>query len=119
MRPALGRRVLAKAPQAVIAVIVLVVLVPMLYVVAASLRQRNVLTGGITDFSDFGFDNYTRVLHSNLPRNLLNSFIASGIASVVAVAAATVTAYGFSRFAFRGARALFWAMLLLQLIPAA
>jgi ABC-type glycerol-3-phosphate transport system permease component len=119
MRPALGRRVARRAPHAVLAAIALVVLVPMLYVVAASLRQRNVLTGGLTDFSDYGLGNYTRVLHSNLPRNLLNSLIASGLASTVAVAAATVTAYGFSRFAFRGSRVLFWAMLLLQLIPTA
>ncbi|MEN3360791.1 MAG: hypothetical protein V7637_4773 [Mycobacteriales bacterium] len=119
MRPPLGRRVVDKAPQAVIAVIGLVVLVPMLYVVAASLRQRNVLTGSLTDFSDFGFGNYTRALQADLGRNLLNSLIASGLASAVAVAAATVTAYGFSRFTFRGARVLFWAMLLLQLIPSA
>jgi len=119
VKPGLGRRVIGKTPHAVIAAIGLVVLVPMLWVVAASLRQRNVLTGGFTDFSDFGFGNYSRALHASLARNLLNSLIASGIASVLAVAAATVTAYGFSRFSFRGARPLFWAMLLLQLIPTA
>jgi ABC-type glycerol-3-phosphate transport system permease component len=111
--------VMRKVPQAVIAVLGVVVLLPMLYVVAASLRQRNVLTGGLTDFSDFGLDNYRRALQANLGRNLLNSLIASGLASVVAVAAGTITAYGFSRFRFHGARALFWAMLLLQLIPSA
>lgn len=119
MRRTVGQRMAGRLPHAVIAAIALVVLVPMLYVVAASLRQRNVLTGGLTDFSDYGLDNYTRALQGNLGRNLLNSLIASGLASLTAVAVGTVTAYGFSRFTFRGSKVLFWAMLLLQLIPAA
>jgi ABC-type glycerol-3-phosphate transport system permease component len=109
----------AKAPHAVILALAVVVAVPMLWVVAASLRERNVLTGGLFDFSDFGFANYDRALSSNLPRNFLNSVIASSLASVLAVAVGTVTAYGFSRFRFRGSTALFWSMLLLQLIPSA
>jgi ABC-type glycerol-3-phosphate transport system permease component len=103
----------------VIVVLALVVAIPMLWAVSASLRESQVLTGGLFDFSDLGFGNYARALQSNLPRNFLNSVIACGLASLLSVAAATVTAYGFSRFTFRGAKALFWSMLLLQLIPAA
>jgi ABC-type glycerol-3-phosphate transport system permease component len=119
MRPTLRQRLLGRAPHAVVAALALVVAIPMLWVVAASLRVRNTLTGGFFDPADLGFDNYHRVLQSQLPRNLLNSLVASGVASILAVAVGTVTAYGFSRFTFRGAKALFWAMLLLQLIPSA
>jgi ABC-type glycerol-3-phosphate transport system permease component len=115
MRSTLAR----KGPHAVIAVLALTVAVPMLWVIMASLRQGQVLTGSLFDLSDLGFGNYARVLRSNLPRTFLNSLIACGVATVLSVAAATVTAYGFSRFTFRGARLLFWTMLLLQLIPAA
>ncbi len=118
MRWQAGRAVARKGPHAVIAVLALVVAVPMLWVVMASLRQGQVLTGRIFDFSDLGFGNYTRVLKSGLPRSFLNSLIASGCATIVSVAAGTVTAYGFSRFKFRGSQALLWAMILLQLIPA-
>jgi ABC-type glycerol-3-phosphate transport system permease component len=119
MRSAPARAVAAKAPHAVIAVLALTVAVPMFWVVTASLRQRQVLTGGLFDFSDFGLDNYVRALHSDLPRDFLNSLIAAVVATVLSVVVATVTAYGFSRFRFRGSRALFTAILLLQLIPAA
>jgi ABC-type glycerol-3-phosphate transport system permease component len=114
-----GAALVRKGPHAVIVVLALAVALPMLWVVMASLRQGQVLTGGLLDFTDLGLGNYRQVLKSGLPRNLVNSLIACGAATVLAVAVATVTAYGFSRFRFRGARLLFWAMLLLQLIPAA
>jgi ABC-type glycerol-3-phosphate transport system permease component len=119
MRSEAGRAVARKAPHAVIAALVLTVAVPLLWVFMASLRQGQVLTGRLLDFSDLGFGNYSRVLKSGMPKSIVNSLIACGVATVLSVAAATVTAYGFSRFRFRGAQALFWAMLLLQLIPAA
>lgn len=107
-------------PHAVITLITLIVIVPMLWVVVASFRQGGqVLSGGLFDFTDFGFRNYITVLRSSLPRNFVNSVIACGLASVLSVAVGAVTAYGFSRYRFTGAGAIFWGMLLLQLIPAA
>jgi ABC-type glycerol-3-phosphate transport system permease component len=91
----------------------------MLWVVLASFRQGQVLTGGLFDFSTFGFGNYVHALTSDLPHDVINSVIASTVASVLAVAVGTITAYGFSRLRFRGARALLWVMLLIQLIPGA
>jgi ABC-type glycerol-3-phosphate transport system permease component len=119
VKSAAGRAVARKGPHAVIAVLLVIVGTPMLWVVMASLRQGSVLTGRLLDFSHLGFANYTRAMKSGLPRDVLNSLIACGVATALSVSAATVTAYGFSRFRFRGARLLFWTMLLLQLIPAA
>jgi ABC-type glycerol-3-phosphate transport system permease component len=119
MRWQAGRAVVSKGPHAVITVLALAVAVPMFWAIMASLRQGQVLTGGLFDFSDLGFGNYTRVLKSGLPRSFLNSLIASGAATILSVTAGTVTAYGFSRFKFRGSQALLWAMLLVQLIPTA
>lgn len=116
---AAARTAAGKAPHVGIALLTLVVAVPTGWVVLASFRQERVLTGELFDFSSFGWANYVRALTSDLPRDLFNSFVASTVASVLAVAVGTVTAYGFSRFRFRGARVLLWVMLLIQLIPAA
>lgn len=115
----LSRLVARRTPHLVVTLIVLFVAIPMLWVVMASLRQGQVLTGDFFDFSNLGLAAYERALQSTLPINLMNSFIACGFASILAVLAGTITAYGFSRFRFRGAKVLFWALLLLQLIPAA
>lgn len=112
------RRLLGSIPDIVILLAFLVVAVPFAWVVIASFRTGSVLTGAIFDFSDMGFDNYIRVAQSSLPRNVVNSFIACGLASLLSVAVAAVAAYGFSRFKFRGSNVLFWSILVVQLVPA-
>jgi arabinogalactan oligomer / maltooligosaccharide transport system permease protein len=117
---ALARRKAVRVlPSAAITVIALAVLIPLLWVIVASLRQGRVLTGGLFDFTNFGWGNYVTVLHSSIPRNFLNSVIACSLASILAVAVGAVTGYGFSRFSFPGSKAIFWGLLLIQLIPAA
>ena len=116
----LGRSVVQKVPHAVVTIVALIVIVPMAWVVVASLRQGGqILSGGLFDFTDLGFDNYRRVLESSIPQNFVNSVIACAIASILAISVGAVTAFGFSRYTFRGAKVIFWTMLLLQLIPAA
>lgn len=97
--------------------VVLVVLVPFTWVLLASFRQTNVLTGSTFDVSDLGLRNYTTVLDRGLPGNLVNSAIACLLAAVLSVSVGAVAAYAFSRFTFRGSRALFWLILVVQVIP--
>ncbi|HEX8487936.1 MAG TPA: carbohydrate ABC transporter permease [Propionibacteriaceae bacterium] len=104
--------------QAVLLVILVLVTVPFLWVILASLRERNVLTGSFSDFSSFGFANYQRVLEDGLAANLVNSAVACVVASLLSVSVSVAAAYAFSRFRFRGSQALFWLILVVQVIPA-
>jgi ABC-type glycerol-3-phosphate transport system permease component len=115
---ALRSRFVGLVPNVVLFVIFVLVVVPFAWVVLASFRQVNVLTGSIFDFSHFGFANYLTVLQGTLPQNLLNSTIACAVAAVLSVGVSAVAAYAFSRFTFRGSRALFWMILVVQVIPA-
>ncbi len=99
----------------VLAVIVLVVAVPFAWVVLASFRQSDVLTGGV---SDLGFGNYLTVLSGSLPRDFLNSLVACGVAAALSVGVAAPAAYAFSRFRFPGRDLLFWLLLVVQVVPA-
>lgn len=115
---ALRSRLSAIGPNAVMFVVFLGVIVPFGWVVMASFRQANVLTGSVLDFSHFGFDNYLRVLQGSFATNLANSVMACGIAAALSVGVGTVAAYAFSRFTFRGSNALFWMILVVQVVPA-
>lgn len=105
-------------PNLVLLVIVVVVAVPFGWVILASFRESNVLTGQPLDFSLYGPANYIKVLTGTLPGNLVNSAIACIVASVVSVSVSAVAAYAFSRFTFRGSRVLYWSILVVQVIPA-
>lgn len=104
--------------QLVLLVILVLVVVPFAWVVLASLRESNVLTGSVLDFSSFGFANYEKVLEDGLPANLVNSVIACVVASLLSVSVSAAAAYGFSRFTFVGSSLLFWLILVVQVIPA-
>lgn len=105
-------------PQVVLLVILLAVLVPFVWVILASFREGDVLTGGILDFSTFGFSHYATVLTGGLLGSLVNSAIACVLAAVLSVGVSAVAAYAFSRFRFRGSNALYWLILVVQVIPA-
>jgi ABC-type glycerol-3-phosphate transport system permease component len=105
-------------PQVVLLVVLLMVVVPFAWVVLASFRESDVLTGSFLDFSHFGFSHYSTVLKGGLPRNLMNSAIACVTASFLSVSVSGVAAYAFSRFTFRGSKALLWLILVVQVIPA-
>jgi ABC-type glycerol-3-phosphate transport system permease component len=102
----------------VLLVILVLVVMPFAWVILASLRERNVLTGAFSDFSSFGVANYRRVLSDGLAGDLVNSAIACVVASVLSVSVSVAAAYAFSRFRFRGSQALFWLILVVQVIPA-
>ncbi len=115
---AIRNRLSGLAPNVVLFIILVIVVVPFIWVLMASFRQSNVLTGSFFDFSNLGPANYLKVLSSGLPGNLVNSAIACVVAAVASVFVSAVAAYAFSRFTFRGSSALFWLILVVQVIPA-
>ena len=106
------------APNLIMFIALLAVAVPFAWVVMASFRRGNVLTGGLFDFGNLGLDNYLKVFQSEIPQNFVNSIIACTFASVLSVGVGVVAAYGFSRFSFKGSKVLFWCLLVVQLVPA-
>lgn len=106
------------APNLIMFIALLAVAVPFAWVVMASFRRGNVLTGGLFDFGNLGLDNYLKVFQSEIPQNFVNSIIACTLASVLSVGVGVVAAYGFSRFSFKGSKVLFWCLLVVQLVPA-
>lgn len=105
-------------PNLVVLALVAIVAVPFIWVILASFRESNVLTGSPFNLSLYGPANYIKVLTGTLPANLINSAIACIVASVVSVLVSAIAAYAFSRFTFPGSRALYWSILVVQVIPA-
>lgn len=112
------RNLLSAGPNLVLLVIFAAVAVPFLWVIMASFRQTDVLTGSIFDLSHLGLGNYLTVLKGNLPQDLVNSVIACVVAAVLSVGVSAVAAYAFSRFEFAGSTLLFRLILVVQVIPA-
>lgn len=103
----------------VTALISILTVIPFIWIVVASLRTRSILTGGFS-LSAIKLDNYKYVLfESNLPRSFLNSLITCGFATLLNIALASLAAYAFSRYEFRGKKILFFSVIVTQLLPAA
>jgi multiple sugar transport system permease protein/sn-glycerol 3-phosphate transport system permease protein len=71
-------------------------------------------TGGL----DFTLDNYTvAVGQYNFARYLLNSVIVSGLVTILGLTVATLAAFAFARYTFRGGNLLFGATVATLMIP--
>jgi ABC-type glycerol-3-phosphate transport system permease component len=69
---------------------------------------------------NFSFENYRTVLfESNIPRYFVNSLVISFGATAISLVLASLAAYGFARFRFRGRNALQASILVSQLLPTA
>jgi ABC-type glycerol-3-phosphate transport system permease component len=63
------------------------------------------------------FDNYVKVLHSQIPLNLLNTVVVSVVTVLVTLLIAIPAAYSAARFRFRGKTALLFYILMTSMIP--
>ncbi|KQV84425.1 carbohydrate ABC transporter permease [Rhizobium sp. Root1220] len=88
---------------------------PVLYSIWMSFQTVDaVYSGGVS----FTVDNYTRAFGEfNFARYLLNSIIVSGLVTVLGITLATMAAYAFARFNFRGGNFLFAATVATLMIP--
>ncbi len=93
----------------------LLFLSPVLYSIWMSFQTSNAYYTGTTDFT---LGNYEVAIGQyNFARYLLNSLIVSGAVTVIGTAFATMAAYAFARYRFRGSNLLFAATVATLMIP--
>ncbi|MFB9952443.1 carbohydrate ABC transporter permease [Rhizobium puerariae] len=90
-------------------------LLPVLYSVWMSFQTAQAYyTGGL----EFTLDNYARAVGQyNFARYLLNSIIVSGLVTLLGITVATMAAFAFARYRFRGGNLLFGATVATLMIP--
>jgi multiple sugar transport system permease protein len=109
----------------VLAVIALACLLPIVWAVSSSLKDRQELYQAVPSLlpQHPTLGNYEFVLTRRgmeaMPLNLLNSLQASLGAMLLTVALATMAGYGFGRLRFPGRDALFYAITMLMFVPRA
>jgi ABC-type glycerol-3-phosphate transport system permease component len=98
--------------------IAVVVLVPFLWTIVESFHGSDVFAPTLSVFRPT-LSNYRYVLlHTAVPAEFLNSLVACGAALVVSIPVSCMAAYGYSRLRFRGQSALFYGVLVTQVLPA-
>jgi len=102
----------------VIVVLLLVVLLPVSYIVLASINSDVSVASGAFFPTELHLDNYVKVWSTvALATGLFNSILVSGIVAVVCALLAVSTAYVLVRYSFRGRLTFLRALLGLQSIP--
>jgi ABC-type glycerol-3-phosphate transport system permease component len=98
-------------------VVVLVILLPMIWLYTGSVRSNLDLDGGSVLPHSFTLDNFRAVFDQGFLTALRNSLAVSLVVSMVTTVTATLAAYGFARFSFRGQASMSTAVLAGQAIP--
>jgi trehalose/maltose transport system permease protein len=103
---------------AVNAILLVVVAVPLLYMLFASVNSDVDVAGGAFFPTSFHPDNYLKVWSTvDLAGGLINSVLVCGLVAVVSAFLAVATAYVLVRYAFAGRIAILRGLLALQSIP--
>jgi arabinogalactan oligomer / maltooligosaccharide transport system permease protein len=92
-------------------------LLPLLYVLSASLNPGGSLTGSNNLFQNVSGVNYAELAESDFASWALNSLIVSTATALGTVLMGSAAAYAFSRFRFQGRRATLTGLLLVQMFP--
>ena len=98
-------------------VMIAICLLPLLYVLSASLNPGGTLTGSNQLFRTVSFENYSELLPRGFFNWALNSLLVSSVTAVGTVLMGAAAAYAFSRFRFRGRRSGLTTLLLVQMFP--
>lgn len=83
-------------------------------------RSHGELTRGFTPFpSTHALENWTNMLHSNLPvwNGMINSFIVAALSTVLSVYFSTMTAYAIHAYNFKLKKFMFTFILMIMMIP--
>jgi arabinogalactan oligomer/maltooligosaccharide transport system permease protein len=91
--------------------------IPLLYVLSASLNPGGTLTGSNDLFRTVAGTNYAELFESSFPSWFVNSLLVSSVTAVGTVLMGGAAAYAFSRFRFSGRRATLTTLLLVQMFP--
>ncbi len=97
--------------------VVIYALVPILYVISASLNPGGTLTGSNELFQKVDFANYAGLSSTKFWHWMGNSLVIGTTVSVGTVLMAAAAAYAFSRFRFTGRRFGLTALLIIQMFP--
>lgn len=102
----------------ILAILLIFALVPVLYVVLASISSDVDVASGSIWPKNFNFGNY-RQIWSTVPlaSGLINSFVAAGVVAIVSSLLAAAAAYFLVRYQFRGRLTFLRALVGLQSIP--
>lgn len=98
-------------------VMIAVCLLPLLYVLSASLNPGGTLTGSNQLFRTISLENYTELGPRGYFNWAVNSLVVSTATAVGTVLMGAAAAYAFSRFRFRGRRSGLTTLLLVQMFP--
>ncbi|PJI84831.1 sugar ABC transporter permease [Luteimicrobium subarcticum] len=98
-------------------VMIVICVVPLLYVLSASLRPNGSLTGSTDLFTTIDFSNYTGLWGRGYGHWMVNSLVICTVTAVGTVLMGAAAAYAFSRFRFRGRRSTLTGLLLVQMFP--
>lgn len=97
---------------------VIVILMPVLWVILASLRETGGLYGG-GEGAPLSLVNYRKLLsETNFVRWVINSLLVCGASSLMALCLATTAGYAFARFRFVGRKYGLITLIILQMFPA-
>ncbi len=97
--------------------VVIYALVPILYIISASLNPGGTLTGSNQLFKTIDFENYSALSATAFWHWMLNSLVISSTVAVGTVLMAAAAAYAFSRFRFTGRRLGLTSLLIIQMFP--
>ncbi|WP_099333185.1 sugar ABC transporter permease [Actinomyces minihominis] len=98
-------------------VVVIYALVPIIYIISASLNPGGTLTGSNQLFQKIDFENYQRLGGTRFWHWMGNSLVIAISVSVGTVLMAAAAAYAFSRFRFTGRRVGLTSLLIIQMFP--
>lgn len=102
----------------VLAVLLAFALVPVLYVIIASISSDVDVAAGNLWPEDFNFGNYQQIWNTvPLARGLANSFLVAGVVAIVSSLLAAAAAYFLVRYRFRGRLTVLRSLVGLQSIP--
>lgn len=113
-----GRWFAEKGWRHVVAILVIIyALIPILYIVSASLNPGGTLTGSNKLFRTIDFENYAGLSSTSFWKWMQNTLVIAISTSVGTVMMAAAAAYAFSRFRFVGRRFGLTALLIIQMFP--
>lgn len=92
-------------------------LVPILYIISASLNKNGTLTGSNQLFRTISFYNFQELSNTKFWNWVWNSVVISGVTAIGTVLMAAAAAYAFSRFRFTGRRLGLTSLLIIQMFP--
>ena len=96
---------------------ILYCLLPLLYVLSASLNPGGTLTGSNELFRTFSLDNFARLADTNFWSWFTRSLFVSSVTAIGTVIMAASAAYAFSRFRFKGRHHGLTMLMVIQMFP--